>query len=112
LGVACRVTDAGNLYSFEISQDGTYGIYKYANWSSDTLDEGTLDPNTISHGKINQLEGVCDGDTLTMVLNGQPLLQVQDSDYTSGGIGLIALPGSGNAKGVDVLFSQLLVQGP
>lgn len=112
LGVACRVTDAGNLYSFEFSQDGTYGIYKYSNWSSDTLDENTLDPNTVSQGKVNQLEGVCDGDTLTMMLNGLPLLQVQDSDYTSGGIGLIALPGTGNAKGVDVLFSQLLVKGP
>jgi len=56
LGVACRVTDTGNLYSFEFSQDGTYGIYKYTNWSSDTLDEGTLDPNTISQGEINHLK--------------------------------------------------------
>jgi len=47
-----------------------------------------------------------------MLLNGQPVLQVQDSDYISGGIGLIALPGTGNATGVDILFSQLLVKGP
>ena len=112
LGVACRVTDTGSLYSFEFSQDGTYGIYKYTNWSSDTLDEGTLDPNTISEGKINQLVGVCDGPTLTLLLNGQPLLQAQDSDYTSGGIGLIALPGTGNAPGFDIQLSQHLVKGP
>lgn len=62
-GVACRVTDTGSLYSFEFSQDGTYGIYKYTDWSSDPLDEGILEPNTINPGKINQLEGVCDGDT-------------------------------------------------
>jgi hypothetical protein len=110
-GVACRVTDTGSLYSFEFSQDGTYGIYKYTDWSSDPLDEGTLDPNTIDQGKINQLEGVCNGDTLTMMLNGKPLLQVQDSDYSSGGIDLIALPGSSGDTGVDVLFSHLLVKG-
>ena len=111
-GIACRVSDAGSLYSFEVSQDGTYGIYKYDNWSSDPLEEGTLDPDTISQGNINQLEGICDGDILTMLINGQPLIQVQDSDYTSGGIGLIALPGTNSEKGVDVLFSHLLVKGP
>lgn len=112
LGVACRITDTGSLYSFEFRHDGTYGIYKYDNWSSEPLDEGTLDPNTISQGNINQLEGICDGDTLTMLLNGQSLLQVEDSDYTSGGIGLIALPGTNSEKGVDVLYSHLLVKGP
>jgi DNA-directed RNA polymerase subunit RPC12/RpoP len=109
-GVVCRVTDAGSLYSFEFSQDGTYGIYKYTDWNSESLDEGTLDPNSLSQGKINQLQGVCDRDTLTLVLNGTPLLQVQDSDYSSGGIGLVALPGS--STGVDVLFSHLIVKGP
>ena len=112
VGVACRVTDTGNLYSFEYSQDGTYGIYKYTNWNSDPLDEGTLDRNTISQGKINHLEGICRGDTLTLVINGHALLQIQDSDYTSGGIGLIALPGTGNGTGVDVLFCHLLVKEP
>jgi DNA-directed RNA polymerase subunit RPC12/RpoP len=112
IGVACRVTDTGNLYSFEYSQDGTYGIYKYSNWNSNPLDEGTLDPNTINQGKTNQLEGICSGDTLTLLINGQPILQVQDSEYTTGGIGLIALPGTSNGTSVDVLFSNLVVKGP
>jgi DNA-directed RNA polymerase subunit RPC12/RpoP len=111
-GVACRVTDTGSLYSFEFSQDGTYGIYKYTNWSSDPLDEGTLDPNTIDQGKINHLEGICNGDILTLLINGQLLLQIQDSEYSSGGIGLIALPGTSGGTGVDVQFSHLLVKGP
>jgi DNA-directed RNA polymerase subunit RPC12/RpoP len=112
LGVACRVTDTGNLYSFEFSQDGSYAIYKYTNWNADSLDGGSLDPNTIGQGKINDLEGICDGETLTLIINGQALLQVQDSDYTSGGVGLIALPGSSSGSGVDVLFSHMLVKQP
>ncbi len=111
-GVACRVTDAGSLYSFEVSQDGTYGIYKYSDWNSDILDEGTLDPNTINQGKVNRLGGVCAGDTLTLLLNDQPVLQVLDSEYTSGGVGLIARTGDSGDPGVDLLFSSLLVKGP
>lgn len=111
-GVACRITDAGGLYSFEFSQDGSYGIYKYTNWNSDQLEEGTLSPNTISQNKINHLEGVCNGDTLTLLLNGQPLLQVQDSQYTSGGTGLVVRTGGSGQAGIDVLFSNFVVKGP
>ena len=56
--------------------------------------------------------GVCDGDTLTILMNGHPLSQVNDSDYTSGGIGLIAKTGDSGDPGIDVLFSNLLVKGP
>ena len=111
-GVACRATDAGELYSFEVSQDGSYGIYKYTNWNSDALEEGTLDPNTMINGKINHIEGICTGENLTLVINGQPVLQVQDSDYTSGGVGLIARTGGTGDPGIDILFSSLLVKGP
>ena len=111
-GIACRVTDAGTLYSFEFGQDGSYGIYKYTDWNSDTLDEGTLDPNTIVQGSVNHLEGICDGETLTLLLNSQPVLQVQDSEYTSGGVGLIARTGDSGQAGIDLLFSDFLVKGP
>jgi hypothetical protein len=76
------------------------------------MDEGTLDPNTIIQGKINHLEGICKGDTLTLLVNNQPLLQVQDSDYTAGGVGLIARTGGSGDPGIDVLFSNYLVRGP
>jgi len=45
-------------------------------------------------------------------MNGHPLSQVNDSDYTSGGIGLIAKTGDSGDPGIDVLFSNLLVKGP
>jgi hypothetical protein len=112
LGIAYRVIDAGSLYSFEISQDGSYGIYKYTDWNADVFDEGILDPNTISQGEINRLEGVCADDTPTLLLNDQPLLQVQESENTSGGVGLIARTGDSGKAGIDLLFSTLLVKGP
>ncbi len=113
IGVSCRNTDDGRMYSFEYSQDGTYGIYKYSSDGTATsLDENQLDPNTITQGGVNHLEGTCVGDVLTLILNGQPLLQVEDSEYTSGGSGLIVRTGSSGEAGIDVSFTNYLVKGP
>ncbi len=112
MGVTCRNDNNGDFYSFEISQNGTYGIYKYSNDSGDALDEETLDPNTVSQDGLNHVEGVCQGDTLTLLLNGQVLSQVQDSSYTKGEVGLLVRTGSSGDPGEDVLFSHLVVKGP
>ena len=112
MGVTCRDDNNGNFYSFEFSQNGTFGIYKYSNGSADSLDEETMDPNTVNQNDVNHLEGVCSGDTLTLLLNGQVLSQVQDSDYSKGAVGLTVLTGSSGDPGVDVLFSNFVVKGP
>lgn len=112
IGVTCRITDSGGLYSFEFSQDGSYGIYKYTDWNSSELDGGTLEPGLIKQNRVNHLVGICAGSTLTMLLNGEPLLQVQDSEYTTGGTGLVVRTGESGEPGIDVLFSNFLVKGP
>lgn len=112
IGVTCRNDNNGNFYSFEFSQDGTYGIYKYSNGSGDALDEQTLQPGLIHQNSVNHLEGICAGDTLTLLVNGQVLSQVQDSDYTKGEVGMIVRTGSSGAAGEDVLFSHFVVKGP
>lgn len=112
IGVACRPNDSGGFYAFEFNQDGQYGIYKSTNWNSTALAEGTLDPNTISTASITHIEGICQGSNLTLLLNGQALLQAQDSDYTQGGLGLIVTAGNSGDPGVDVLFSNFLAKGP
>jgi DNA-directed RNA polymerase subunit RPC12/RpoP len=111
MGVTCRDDNNGNFYSFEFSQNGTYGIYKYSNGSADSLDEETMDPNTVNQNDVNHIEGVCSGDTLTLLLNGQVLSQVQDSDYPKGAVGLAVRTGSSGDPGVDVLFSNFVVKG-
>ncbi|HUI88194.1 MAG TPA: hypothetical protein VLX61_05670 [Anaerolineales bacterium] len=112
MGVTCRDDNNGDFYSFEFSQDGTYGIYKYSNGNADSLDEETLDPNTVHQNEVNHIEGVCGGETLTLILNGRVLLQEQDSDYTKGTAGLIVRTGSSGDPGEDVLFSNFAVKGP
>ncbi len=112
MGVTCRNDNNGNFYSFEFSQDGTYGIYKYTNDSGDSLDEETLQPNTFNQGAVNHVEGICQGDTLTLLVNGQVLSQVQDSTFTKGEVGLLARTGSSGDAGEDVLFTDFVAKGP
>jgi len=112
IGVSCRfIQDVGG-YSFEFARDGTYGIYKYTQGSPDVLDESVLDPNTINTTGVNHIEGICSGSTLTLLLNGDPLMQVDDSTFTSGGAGLIIRTGDSGTAGIDAVFDQFLVKGP
>jgi hypothetical protein len=112
MGVTCRDDNNGNFYSFEVTQDGTYGIFKYSNGSGNALDEQTLESAITQPEGGYHLEGICAGDTLTLLLNGQVLSQVQDSDFTKGEAGLLVRTGSSDAAGEDVLFGHFAVKGP
>jgi LSD1 subclass zinc finger protein len=112
IGVSCRFMQDVGGYSFEFARDGTYGIYKYKQGSPDVLDESVLDPDTVNTAGTNHIEGVCAGSTLTLLLNGEPLMQVDDSTYSTGGAGLIIRTGSSGVPGIDVLFNQFVIKGP
>jgi len=112
VGVTCRYTNNVGGYSFEYAKNGTYGIYIYQQGGPDILDENTLDPNTINPTGPTHIQGICDGSTLTLVLNGVALMQVDDSTYTSGGAGLIVRTGNSGTGGIDVSFNQFVIRGP
>jgi hypothetical protein len=112
IGVSCRFTQNVGGYGFEFAKDGTYGIYKYTQGSPEALDESVLEPNTVNTSGMNQIEGVCAGSTLTLLLNGKPLIQVDDSAYASGGAGLIIRTGGSGTAGIDALFNQFVIKGP
>jgi len=113
MGVSCRFSQDSGGYSFEISKNGSYGIYVYDSQGNPTgLYEDTLDPNTVNANGPNHIEGICSGTTMTMVLNGVALAQVDDSTITTGEAGFIVRPGDSGTAGIDVSFKQLLVKGP
>jgi DNA-directed RNA polymerase subunit RPC12/RpoP len=112
VGVSCRYAQGVGGYSFEFARDGTYGIYLYDQGSPTALDERILEPNTVNPNGANHIEGMCAGSTLTLILNGEVLMQVDDPTYTSGGAGLIVRTGDSGTPGIDVLFNQFVVKGP
>ena len=113
VGVSCRFSQANGGYSFEISRNGFYGIFVYdAQGAPSGLYGDTLNPNTINAAGSNHIEGICSGTTLTMVVNGVPLVQVDDSTVTTGAAGLIVRTGDSGTAGIDVSFKQFVVKGP
>ena len=111
-GVSCRYQDGVGGYTFEFSKNGTYGIYVYLQNNPNVLGEATLSPNTIDPNGPTHIQGICAGSTLTLVLNGVALMQVIDTNYTSGGAGVIVRTGDSGAAGIDVNFKQFVVKGP
>jgi hypothetical protein len=111
-GVICRYQDPDNFYFFTISSDGYYGIGKYRNNQLALIGmEKMLPSELIQQGmSLNYLRAECVGSTLAFFINGSKVGEVQDSDFKSGDVGLLA--GSFRSPGVEILFDNFSVLKP
>lgn len=111
-GIICRDQGNGNFYSFLISSDGYYGISKVKDGGHELISGDQMRRNDdIQSGTApNHLSVICQGDQLTLAVNGIVLQTVQDGEYQSGDFGLIA--GSSDDSDIEVRFDQFLVTKP
>ncbi len=111
-GILCRYQDSRNFYALVIGSDGYYGIFKSENGSQSLIGQEHMDFNeVIRRGEAdNEIQAVCQGDQLVLIVNGVKLLQVQDGTFPQGDVGLIA--GSFLEPGVDIYFDDFIVVKP
>ncbi len=112
-GLICRMQDDYNFYAFLISSDGYGGIIKVKDGLYQVLNnqEGLEYGDMINQGQAaNQLRADCSGTQLVLYVNHQKFLEVEDSDFQSGDIGLIA--GSYSQPGVDIRFDNFYALTP
>lgn len=110
-GVVCRFVDASNYYMMVIAEDGFYGIAKMFAGGLLFISEGKDEAGIIKRGETsNQVEGDCLGSNLSLVVNGQTLLQVEDPTHKNGMVGLVA--GSFSNYGIRVTFNDFLLLQP
>ncbi len=112
-GVICRYNPAGpDFYAFLISSDGYYGILKHQSGKQTLLHGPKMDisPAIATGVAENHITAICAGPTLTLIVNGVQLATVQDNDFASGDIGLIA--GTFEEPGTSILFDNLSVLQP
>ncbi len=109
-GAVCRLQDEFNYYGFVIGHDGFFGIVRVLNnelvFLSQAQEPGVIRPAT----EINQVGGTCWGDTLTLIVNGEALLEVQDATFASGIAGLMV--GTRAEPGVVAQFESFMVTMP
>lgn len=112
-GLICRFQDQYNFYAMLISSDGYGGIVKVKDGMYTILNNAhglEYGPMIHTGEDSNLLLGECVDNRLTLNVNHEPFLEVQDSDFAFGDIGLIA--GSYSQSGVDILFDNYFVIKP
>jgi hypothetical protein len=112
-GIVCRGDGATGAtgYAFAIGANNLYGIYKTVKSTPLALAEYYLQPSSIATGNaVNHLRADCIGNTLALYVNGQKLVEVQDSAFATGSIGLMASTGESTQKGVDAFFDNYVAR--
>ncbi|GAB4532548.1 MAG: hypothetical protein Fur0018_21240 [Anaerolineales bacterium] len=111
-GVQCRYKDTDNFYFFIISSDGYYGIGKVFNGEQSLIGMESLATSDVIHQgqATNHIAAECKGDQLTLWVNGVELYSVQDSEFSSGDVGLMA--GTFDTVGTDISFDNFVVKQP
>lgn len=111
-GVLCRYQDTENFYFFFISSDGYYGVGKLKDQQQMLLSDRNLLPSEeINQGEAtNHIQASCIGNMLTLYVNDHELSSIEDSDFSSGDVGLIA--GTDDLSGTDIHFDNFKVLKP
>ncbi len=92
-GLVCRYQE-GDFYYFAVSADGYYAIYR-----RDAAGESLIPltgramlrtPTLRTGGTENRIRAVCEGEQLTLYVNGEQVVQVEDATLTVGDVGMAA----------------------
>jgi hypothetical protein len=111
-GFICRYQDRDNFYAFLASSDGYAGILKVKDGQYNII-SGTqmVYSESLRKGATqNHLRADCNGPSLSLSANGQKILAIQDQDFKTGEIGLIA--GTGDTGGADLYFDNFWAYKP
>lgn len=109
-GLICRY-QRGDYYFFIISNDGYYAIGKYIGGQTLLLGQTEMQfSEAIQPDATNHLRADCIGSALTLYVNYTLIAGAQDSDFSTGDVGVLA--GAFNEPGVDVLFEHFVVMQP
>lgn len=109
-GIQCRYQDGENFYFFVVSSDGYYAIGKAVDDEWTDIGADQMQPSdAIRQGDAtNTILAECQGDQLTLTVNGEQVASVTDSTFSSGDVGLIA--GTFDQGGTDILFDDFVVR--
>ena len=112
-GIVCRYLNDRNYYGFLISSDGYYGIVKVVEGEYKLISSKNMEfDEDIHQGREeNSIIAKCEGNTLTLSINGVEKISVIDEDLSTGKSGLIAGSFS-EADETAVLFDDFLVMVP
>jgi hypothetical protein len=112
MGIICRLLDGDNFLFFTIRSDGQYAVFKRQGGNEYFIGMPGYQTNpAINIGvATNHLEVECVGDRLTLYVNGEHLVTVNDASFQIGDVGLIV--GAFDQTAVNVYFDNFTVIQP
>lgn len=112
IGVICRMQNSQDFYFMTIRSDGAYAVFKMYQGNEFFIGmEGYEFNEAIRTGlSTNHIEAECRGENLSLVVNNEHLVTVQDSSYQVGDVGILA--GAYDEPGVNVYFDNFRVFQP
>jgi hypothetical protein len=114
-GVMCRVSynpdeDTLDAYALRISPDGYYAITKFFQNTSSHLVEWTSSDVIRLGPSTNSINARCEGDHLTLIVNGVMLAETWDTSYVHGDVGLTGT--SYEAEPAEFRFDHVIISLP
>ena len=111
-GLICRHQNTENFYIFLISSDGFFGILRVIDGEQKLLemDEMEYSESINTGNSTNVIRADCIGSSLTLYVNSEQLISVEESSLESGDVGLLA--GTFDILGTDIHFDNFLVRTP
>jgi hypothetical protein len=109
-GVMCRVQSNDDGYLLRISGDGYYSIHKRLGDEYVALVDWSTSEAIRQGNSRNDIQAVCDGSQLALVVNGQLLAEANDSIFAEGDVGLVV--SSYEDAATEVSFDNLVVTRP
>jgi hypothetical protein len=114
-GVLCRHIDLDGFYYFAISADGSYAIFRRVDGGDlEVLSAGgrgmVPSPAIRTGSQTNHVLAVCEGNELSLYVNGELLEMVTDDTYAQGDVGIGA--GSGVEGDALVQFDNFAAARP
>ncbi|MBC7249373.1 MAG: DUF1080 domain-containing protein [Anaerolineae bacterium] len=87
-GIAFRIQDAKNYYSFNVSSTGMYRFVRVVDSEWTTLVDWTNSPAINKGEGLNHLRVICNGSRFSFYVNGVHLTDATDDTFASGDIAL------------------------
>jgi hypothetical protein len=111
-GVICRYQGEENFYFFIIGSDQSFGIGIVKDGVQDLLSEKPMGyhPAVQKGDTNNHIQASCVDSKLSLSVNGEKLLEVNDDSFDSGDVGLMA--GTFDEPGTDIHFDNFVVRKP
>lgn len=109
-GLICRFQNNGNYYAFVVDGAGTYRIFRKSGGVSSDLADPVVSAGAALGEAAHRLRADCVGNTLSLYVDGEMLVQVQDEAFENGQVGLLA--GTQADPGLEVFFDNLIIANP